>query len=322
MENTLTPEDVRQQPRSARDTSADPGTVDGLSTLNGLGNTNSRRPVNDMPSPVHPINGRVAQLLREGADLLERQGSDGYRERAYRAAANTLERLPRRVDRILVREGRPGLVALPTIGTGIAAAIAEIVVTGRWSRLDRLQGEHDPERLFQTVPGVGQALSKRFTHELGLETLDELEQAVRSPETRLQGLGPRRREAIAAVLAARLGHLPATVSTYPSHPSQTLVLEIDTIYRIAAAAGSLPHVLAGAAEPALTECVPVLHRRLDGWDFSAMYSTTLHARQAGRERDWVVVHYQRDGHPEGRCTVVGSRQGETQGRRVVLGLGD
>lgn len=267
------------------------------------------------------INRLAAQRLREAAALLVRQGADGYRERAYRAAADTLDTLERGVDEILAERGRIGLTELPTIGRAIAAALAEMVVTGRWSQLDRLRGESDPARLFTSVPGVGATLARRFAEELHLETLADLEQAMRSPEIRVQGLGPRRRETIVAVLAERLGR-PLPHPKESGTPPESLVLEVDQTYREAAAAGALALVGAragGVASP-VTELVPVLHRRIGQWSFSATYSSTLRARQAGKARDWVVVHYQADGHLEGRCTVVTGTRGEEKGRRVVRGL--
>lgn len=272
--------------------------------------------------PVAEINLLAARRLREAAALLEQQGSDGYRERAYRRAADTLEALERDIDDILAEHGREGLAELPTVGRSIAAALAEMIVTGRWSQLDRLRGESAPATLFASVPGIGTTLAARLADELHIETLAELEQALHSPETRVRGLGPRRREAIAAVLAERLGHPPPQADA-ADIPPESLVLEVDAAYREAAAGGALPLVGSRGAPAALpaTELVPVLHRRVGQWSFSAMFSNTLRAQRAGKARDWVIVHYQADGHPEGRCTVVTGSHGAEAGRRVVRGLG-
>ena len=50
-----------------------------------------------------PIEANVAMAirLRDYADLLEQQGEDGFRQRAYRRAADTLEHLDRPAATIL-----------------------------------------------------------------------------------------------------------------------------------------------------------------------------------------------------------------------------
>ena len=100
-------------------------------------------------------NARIAAHLRRYADLLEAQGEDGYRVRAYRRAAEEVDVLTEPLADCLRRKGIDGLVALKGIGRGIAAAISEMLTTGQRRQLDRLEGELTPERLFATIPGVG-----------------------------------------------------------------------------------------------------------------------------------------------------------------------
>ena len=119
-------------------------------------------------------NSAIASKLLEYAELLEQQGADGFREQAYRNAADAIGGFRVSLEDILKKEGRSGLIALPTIGRGIAAAISEMIVTGRWSQLERLRGEMIPEKLFQTIPGIGPKLADRLAHEGHLETLEDL----------------------------------------------------------------------------------------------------------------------------------------------------
>ncbi|HET9537112.1 MAG TPA: helix-hairpin-helix domain-containing protein, partial [Mesorhizobium sp.] len=101
---------------------------------------------------VAPVNDAIAGKLREMAEVLEQQQADVFRIAAYRRAADTLEMLRQPVEQIVRIEGLPGLVELPGIGRGIGSAIVEMVTAGRWSQLERLQGELQPEQLFQTLP--------------------------------------------------------------------------------------------------------------------------------------------------------------------------
>ncbi len=142
---------------------------------------------------THQMNVRIAARLRQMSSLLEHQGETGFRAQAYRRAADVVERLGRSVDELLSAEGREGLVALPAVGEGIASAIAEMITTGRWSALDRLTGQLDPEELLMTVPGIGPQLAHRLHNDLHIETLEGLEQAAHEGRLdQLSGFGEKR----------------------------------------------------------------------------------------------------------------------------------
>ena len=70
-----------------------------------------------------------------------------------------------------------GLRKLPRIGESLAGAIHDLVLTGRLPMLDRLRGEMDPVSLLASVPGVGEVLAEHLHHDLGIDTLEELEAA-------------------------------------------------------------------------------------------------------------------------------------------------
>jgi len=106
------------------------------------------------------LNKQAAEIFRECAGILQHQAANPFRVNAYVRAANVLDSLQDDVREILDREGTDGLVKLPGIGEGLAAAIDEIARTGRLSQLDRLRGEASPETLFQTLPGVGRKLAE------------------------------------------------------------------------------------------------------------------------------------------------------------------
>ena len=249
--------------------------------------------------------------------------------RAYRAAAATLRRLDLPVREIFEREGTDGLVALPRIGRGIAAAIAEMLTTGRWRHLDRLRGEAAPERLFRTLPGIGPVLATRLAEEHHMESLEDLETALHRGEPRIEGIGPRRRTALQAVLAERLGRglrasRPRASGTEAApepepEPDVALLLEVDAMYRARAADGTLRRIAPKRFNPEGAAWLPILHARRDDWHFTALYSNTALAHELGRTQDWVVIYFHLGDGPEGRRTVVTERRGPLAGKRVVRG---
>ncbi|MFY0312062.1 DNA-binding protein [Leisingera sp. D0M16] len=266
-------------------------------------------------------NRRIADQLRLYSGLLESQGGDGFRVRAYRNAAAAIGELRQPLRTLYLEGGTAALTGLPAIGRGIAAAIAEILTTGQWQQLDRLQGETGPEKLFQTVPGIGPALAGRFTEQFDAQTLEDLEIALRDPRMKVSGLGPRRRSAILAALSGRLeairrirtprrnGHIP---------PVQ-LLLVADAIYRKRAAAGKLRKIAPRRLNPEGEAWLPVLHLTRGGWHLTLLFSNSARAHALGRTADWVLLFCHYEDEPEMQFTVVTQRQGSLEGRRVVRG---
>jgi hypothetical protein len=270
-------------------------------------------------------NARIAQMLRETATLLADQGANPFRVSAYRNAADTIAGLDRSLREIFEQGGTTGLDALPGIGPGLAAAIAQILVTGSWSQLERLRGTLDPLRVFQTVPGVGPDLAKQIHDTLHVDTLEALETACHDGRLEtVPGIGPRRAAAIAAALTTMLDQRRVR-SRMPSgrepsaEPTVQLLLEVDLEYRQQAEKGKLPTIAPKRFNPDGKAWLPVLHTSRGAWHFTALYSNTARAHELGRTRDWVVIYFYDDQHAEKQHTVVTETRGALFGRRVVRG---
>ena len=271
-------------------------------------------------------NQEIAARLRQAADLLEQQGAGRFRVQAYRHAANTVEALPESVATLLEREGIEGLQALPGIGGSLSAAIRELVRTGRWAQLDRLRGETDAEKLFRTIPGVGEKLARALHDELHVDTLEDLEAAAYDGRlARVPGMGPRRVEALRAALTSRLASLRGRFprSSPPGaplvEPSVELLLDVDREYRERAAAGRLRLIAPKRFNPTHEAWLPVMHTQRDDWHFTVLFSNTALAHQLGRTNDWVVIYFEDGDHRERQRTVVTETRGPHAGERVVRG---
>ena len=270
------------------------------------------------------MNARCADRLREAADLLEAQGANPFRISAYRKAANTVVELPEDLAARVDRDGLPGLEALPNIGRGIAAALLEMVRTGRWTQLERLRGSADPVQLLTAVPGLGHRLAERIHEELQVDTLEGLELAAHDGRLEsVPGVGPRRAAAIRASLQTMLSrsrpHRAEQRAGQSDGPGVATLLAVDREYREKADAGALPTIAPRRFNPSGESWLPVLHTVRDGWHFTALYSNTAQAHQLGRTRDWVVLYFYDDEHAEGQHTVVTETHGPLVGRRVVRG---
>lgn len=280
-------------------------------------------------APHRLTNDEIAELLDEVAALLETQEASPWRVRAYREVARTLRVMKEPVVDVLDREGRDGLVALPTIGRSIAAAIEEMAWRGRFPLLDRLRGETTPVELLMTLPGLGEALATRIHDALGVETLEELEVAAHDGRLeRLRGFGPRRAQAVRDLLAAQLGRSTRRRARRIAHdrdaepppiaPSIELLLDLDEEYRRRASRGQLQLIAPRRFNPRAEPWLPIWHAVAEGWHFTLVYSNSATAHRLERTDDWVVLYWERDGH-EDQATVVTEHRGPLRGRRVVRG---
>jgi putative hydrolase len=266
------------------------------------------------------INKTISILLREIADLLEQQKADVYRINAYRLAAQTINQLDVSVKDIVETKGFDGLVALPHIGEGIGRSIYEYVATERMSRLEGLRGGSDPEGLFRTVPGIGPRLAERIHHELHIETLEALEQAVHSGKlTELSGVGPRKVAAIEASLEKILGKPKIRAYNQGKQPDIETVLAVDADYRRAAAADKLPRISPKRFNPNNEAWLPIMHVTHSRWHFTALFSNTARAHELHKTNDWVVIYFYDELHNEGQHTVVTETHGPLLNKRVVRG---
>jgi histidinol phosphatase-like PHP family hydrolase len=162
------------------------------------------------------INEEVAALLREYAELLGLTGGDLFRVRSYEKAAKSVGGYPD--DLGTVPDG--ALTRIPGVGSSVAAKIAEYRRTGTIKAVDDLRAAVPPGALLLAkVPGVGPKRALQIAGELGVTSVAELGEAVRSGRLRgVAGFGPKGEERILrgievaasdAALRAALRALPA-----------------------------------------------------------------------------------------------------------------
>lgn len=263
---------------------------------------------------------QIADRLVEAAELLEAQGADHFRVRAYRMGADTVRSLAEDPADILEREGLKGLIKLPHIGTRLARAIDEMVATGRWIQLERMRGDAEPEALFQAVPGIGAATARAIQDELHIDTLEALEIAAHDGRLeKVAGIGPRRAASIRASLASMLARRQRRSPDDHEEPPVGLLLEVDALYRDKAEAGSLERIAPRRFNPTGEAWLPIFHTERGDWSFTALFSNTALAHDLGRTHDWVMIYFGRPGGPEHQRTVVTETRGPLEGKRVVRG---
>jgi DNA polymerase (family 10) len=143
-------------------------------------------------------NAEVAEILEKLADLLDIKGENQFRVRAYRNAVRTIGGLQAPVFE-LVRRGED-LSRYQGIGKAMSEKIAEIVTTGKLTKLEEVKKEL-PEGLLELlrIPELGPRRVKELYEELGITGTDELAAALESGRVReLEGFGEKLEQSLLA----------------------------------------------------------------------------------------------------------------------------
>lgn len=145
---------------------------------------------------------QVAVILGDIAVLLELKGENPFKSRAYINAARTLESLSEPLEK-LVAENRLG--DLQGIGEALQKKITELVTTGRLAYYEELKAATPPGLVAMLdIPGLGPKKIKAVHDELGIETVEQLEQACKNGRVaKLKGFGEKTATNICEGIARR-----------------------------------------------------------------------------------------------------------------------
>ena len=144
--------------------------------------------------PVKNI--EIANVFNKLADLLELEGENPFRIRAYRNAAISVESLPQDITE-LVKNGED-LSELPGIGKELAIKIEDIVNNKEIKLLKELEEKIPIDySTISRIQGLGARRIKRLYDELGITNIDELAKAAEEHKIRnLQGFNEKLEEQI------------------------------------------------------------------------------------------------------------------------------
>jgi len=149
-------------------------------------------------------NATIASIFEEIADLLDIQGANPFRVRAYRNASRTIGELGTDVKTLLERG--TALTDIPGIGEDLAKKIDEILRTGKCEFLERLRKEVPPAITeLLKIPGLGPKRVKALWHDLNIQTLEQLMRAAKDGRIRaLPGFGDKTEQHILEAAQAHL----------------------------------------------------------------------------------------------------------------------
>ncbi|HBB72822.1 MAG TPA: DNA polymerase/3'-5' exonuclease PolX [Planctomycetaceae bacterium] len=142
-------------------------------------------------------NDAIAAVFDHVADLIEYQGGNVFRVRAYRNAARSIGSLVESLASVRADASR-SLTDLDGIGADLAGKIETLLDTGRLPLLEELEREV-PAVAFELmrVPGLGPKKVKSLIEALTIDSLDGLERACRDGRVAgVKGFGAKTQAAI------------------------------------------------------------------------------------------------------------------------------
>jgi DNA polymerase (family 10) len=133
---------------------------------------------------------RVAEILNEIGTLLELQGENPFKTRAYQNAARTLESLGEPLAN-LVAEKRLGKIK--GIGTALEQKITELVETGKLAYYNQLKASIPPGLIdMLDISGLGPKKIRVLNQKLGVDSIEKLDTACRKGDVaQLDGFGEK-----------------------------------------------------------------------------------------------------------------------------------
>ncbi|MFH1542927.1 MAG: DNA polymerase/3'-5' exonuclease PolX [Patescibacteria group bacterium] len=178
----------------------------------------------------------MATILNEIADILEMRDEMIFKIRAYRRAAREIEENPQKIADI---QDLKKLQEIPGIGEGIANKIIEISETGTCEYYEQLKKTVPVDiTTLNSIEGLGPKKIKRLYDELGIQTIQDLEKAIKrkklqaldgfrekTEQNLLRGITSYKKHRDRFRLDEALGYAQDFVEKLRSHPT-TLNVEI------------------------------------------------------------------------------------------------
>jgi len=142
-------------------------------------------------------NGKISAQITKLADLLEFQGANSFKIRAYRRGARVIKDSTDSFAAI-VNNDPSQLLKIDGIGKGVAEKITQLIQDGEIAEIDEIL-ETVPYTVLDIlrIPGLGPKKAAALYQELGIQTLEQLQAACESNEVQqLKGFAAKTERSI------------------------------------------------------------------------------------------------------------------------------
>lgn len=170
----------------------------------------------------------IAHTLDETADLLEIQGANPFRIRAYRNAVRTIEGLTRSLQSMV--DAGDDLTEMQGIGKEMDRHIRELLQTGQLSTLNEVT-RVIPRTVAELtrLDGVGPKKAKRLYDELAIESVEGLEAELEAGRVQqLKGFGAKSAEKIQRAIEDHRKHSGRTLRAEAEPYIESLLTHMES----------------------------------------------------------------------------------------------
>lgn len=145
-------------------------------------------------------NHEIARRFERIGDILEIQGENPFKVKAYRRAAEAIDALTEPLEHI---ESRGGLASIPGFGEAIVAKTRDFLNKGTTKLYEQIKDTVPAGVLaIAAVPGIGPKTAKTLWEALGVTSIAELEQAAREERVqKVTGFGPQKEKNLLEAIA-------------------------------------------------------------------------------------------------------------------------
>lgn len=153
-------------------------------------------------------NAEIVDIFTRIGKVLDLQGENPFRIRAYDRAAQAIAAMGEELKSIYKNGGRDALLEIPGIGQDLASKIEELVTTGKLTYLEELQ-KKVPAGLFDImdIPGMGPKKTKFVWETFKVKNIADLQKLADSGKLiGLKGWGEKSVQNIVSGIAAKQAH--------------------------------------------------------------------------------------------------------------------
>lgn len=170
----------------------------------------------------------IAAIFEGIADIMQIKGDPPGKVKAYRWAARVLDTLQEDVHVLYERDE---LSKIQGIGTSIVEKIKEMITTGRCEYYEELKASIPASVLdLMSVQGVGPATAAKLYHELSIDSLEALRQALDDQKlSKIKGMGKKTEEKIRAGLEALIRHRQQKLMGYVFPPAYAVANHLSEL---------------------------------------------------------------------------------------------